>query len=272
MDAQHEGGLRHEECLSLEDILKLIYYLGLSSYGQWEDMMKKIQPDIISIDNVNVFSLYIQLRDITKKIKFALETTIVNSQKDLMLLNNYLFDIDEIYNYLNTNIVHFKEKNILRTTFSIINSIIKNKMMYRFEDEEEEEEDPMNIDIVNNDDDDDDGDVDFKRLFKSVKRYTSKNEKTDELYDQYISFKKDDSTKTLTTPGEKGRYLIKIDITDVNDLKGINKKDRWTKAAYRSQFLLQSKDSTYMQLHKIVLSKSRELAKIKNIKKQTYKN
>ena len=69
-----------------------------------------------------------------------------------MLLNTYLFDIDKIYNYLSTNIIHFKDKNILRTTFSTINSVIKNKMiMYRTE--EEEEEDTMNIDVVNDDDD-----------------------------------------------------------------------------------------------------------------------
>ena len=76
----------------------------------------------------------------------------------------------------------------------------------------------------------------------------------------------------LTTPGEKGRYLIKIEISDTKDLKGVNKNDWWLKAAYRTQFLVNSeKDSIYTQLHKIVLSKAKDLSKIKNVKKQTFR-
>ena len=79
----------------------------------------------------------------------------------------------------------------------------------------EEEEDTMNIDVVN-----DDEDVEFNKIFTSVKRRKSKSDKTDELYEQFVSFKCNGSNKTLTTPGEKGSYLIKIDITDTKDLRG----------------------------------------------------
>ena len=206
-----------------------------------------------------------------KKIKVALETTIVNSEKDMLFLNTYLFDIDEIYNYLNTHIMNFKDKIILKTVFTTINSIIK-KNMYT---EGENTMDVVNVDDDDdddNDDDDDDDDDEFNKIFTSIKRKSKKNDKTDELFEQFVSFKSNGSNKTLTTPGEKGSYLIKIDISDTNDLRGVDRKDRWLKAAYRSQFLLQCKDTTYTQLHKIILMKSRELARIKNVKKQLFKN
>lgn len=44
----------------------------------------------------------------------------------------------------------------------------------------------------------------------------------------------------IKTPGEKWGYLIKIEITDHKDLKGVDKSEWWAKAAYRSTFLLNS--------------------------------
>ena len=45
-------GVHHEELLSLEGVIRLIYYIDLSSYGQWEDMLQKIKPEIITLDDV----------------------------------------------------------------------------------------------------------------------------------------------------------------------------------------------------------------------------
>lgn len=272
MDTNTTEGVR-EDILSLEDIVRLIYYVGLSSYGHWEEMIQKLKPEIIKLDDADVFSLFVKLMDITKKIKLGLETTILYSQKDIPALNTYIFDIDMIYNYLNSYIINFKEKNISKTIFTFINNLIR-KHFITFNTEEND--DIMTLDDDddndNDNDNDDDDDDEFDKIFTSVKRSKSKNNKTDDLFEQFVSFRSNDSCKTLTTPGERGSYLIKIDISDTKDLRGVDKKDRWLKAAYRSQFLLKTKDSIYHQLHKIILTKSRELTKIKNVKKQTFKN
>ena len=100
MDIAAGPSHRTDEYVSLEDVVKLLYFYGLSSLYLWEDAIKNIKTNIINLDDLDVFNLYIRLTDITKKIRLALELTVVNSQKDLLSVNNYLFDIDEIYDYL----------------------------------------------------------------------------------------------------------------------------------------------------------------------------
>ena len=163
-------------------------------------------------------------------------------QKDLSLLNNYLFDIDEVYEYLNTTIVNFKEKNILKSTFIIINSLIKNNMMCDNDSEK------FTIDIDNEEEDEDE----FDKVFTSVK--TNENDKNNLRFEQTVMFQTGGTRKTLTTPGEKGGYLIKIEIIDTKNLVNVAKNDRWTKAAYRAAFLVDSsKDLKYVQLYKMCI-------------------
>ena len=53
----------------------------------------------------------------------------------------------------------------------------------------------------------------------------------------------------------------------------VAKNDRWTKAAYRATFLVDSsKDLKYVQLYKMILNVAKNLANIKNVKKTKFKN
>lgn len=72
----------------------------------------------------------------------------------------------------------------------------------------------------------------------------------------------------LTTPGEKGRFLIKLEVTDTRDMKGISKNGCHTKDAFRSINLLSQKYPWYIQIHKISVAK--DLSFLKNVKKDKF--
>lgn len=123
------------------------------------------------------------------------------------------------------------------------------------------------IDIDNEEEDEDE----FDKVFTSVK--TNENDKNNLRFEQTVMFQTGGTRKTLTTPGEKGGYLIKIEIIDTKNLVNVAKNDRWTKAAYRAAFLVDSsKDLKYVQLYKMILNVAKNLANIKNVKKTKFKN
>ena len=68
-----------------------------------------------------------RLSEVVKRIKIALEIKLdVNLQEKLGQLNTYLFDIEDIYDYINTSILNFNEQNIFKSTFIILNNLVKN--------------------------------------------------------------------------------------------------------------------------------------------------
>ena len=264
--------------MSLEEVFKLFYFLGLTSIQSWEMCMKSVKTELINVDNIEVITLYMRLSEVVKRIKIALEIKLdVNSQDKIVQLNNYLFDIEEIYDNIINTIPNFNEKNIIKSTFVILNNLIKNYLDFNMKNVYVGND--IDIDIDHNDDDDDNDDNDddgddereLEKIFTSVRK--SKSERKSSLFEQFVMFQSNGTRKTLKTPGETGRYLLKIEIIDTKDLKGIEVKDRWTKAAYRTTFLVGSeKDPKYIQLYKMVLNVAKHLSTIQNVKKNKFKN
>lgn len=264
--------------MSIEEILRIFYFLGITTCSKWDACMHNIRMDVMNLDCDNyadVINVYMKLIALGRRIRFGLEIYLnVNSQEKLSLIDTYLFDLTDIYDYLRENVNNFDEKNIHKTTFNVINSFVKNFLFPNNTDTDivMQNESFENVDDDNNDDDDDEEEVDneFDEIFKSVK-VKKGNSNSTSLYEQSVLFNSHGDKKMLTTPGEKGAYLIKIEITDTKDLKGVEKNDRWQKAAYKAVFLLQSnKDPNYNTLYKMILNKSRELTKIKNVKKRSF--
>lgn len=212
-------------------------------------------------DNSDLFNLYVNLFNIVKKIRTGLEITLVHSQEKLALLDNYHFDIEEAYDYLCSNIDGFKEKRIKKDTFSILHNYVKNflhpvndRMSVSHDDDDED------TDVVN----DTDGDEELDNIFSNIKSQSKKNKKL--IFEQVVTLNSNGKKRTLKTPGEKGAFLIKIEITDTKDLKGVNNSDRWMKAAYRAIFLVDSKKNPdYISTRKVVLNTLKNLSKHKDV-------
>lgn len=252
------------EYVSLEDIVKLLYFYGLTSISIWFNTLQQIKNDVYKSENVHLFEMYIKLVDITKKMKTGLELKLANSQSDLLLLDEYLFDIDDIYDYLFENIINFSNKNIPKSSYLSIFNFIKQVKPTSSNEDEVDGSDTMDLCSSNESEEDE-----FNKLFSSLKDVTEPKKKN--IFQQTLMFQSNGTRKMLTTPGEKGRYLMKIEITDTRDLRGVPKNDWWQKAAYRTQFLVDSdKNPIYTQLHKIVLNKAKDFTKIKNLKKTKF--
>lgn len=259
------GTSRNEDCnfMSMVDIIKLLYYTGLTSVALWKDVLNKIKGSVLEENDLEIFNLYIRLVDISKKIQECLEITFANhSQKHLDSVETYLFDIDEIYEFLSINTLNFFEKNVQKSVYNALVSHIKSYLVKINNDVDDDNE----IEIDDLDSEDENGE--FEKLFRSI----GTKEKKENTFQQSVMFQSNETRKTITTPGEKGGYLIKIEITDTKDLKGVNKSEWWTKAAYKSTFLINSsKDPRLIQLQKIILNVAKELATVKNVKKQKFK-
>lgn len=74
--------------------------------------------------------------------------------------------------------------------------------------------------------------------------------------------------KTITSPGEKGSHLIKIEITDFSDIKNVAVGDRWKYVAKKAIFLTKtSSDPLYKDVNKILKNVLQNLKNIKDIRK-----
>lgn len=64
---QGPSSLYQDDLLSLSDVFKTFYFLGLSSVYLWDDIIRKIKINIMNIDVIEVLNLYIKL--IVKRLK-----------------------------------------------------------------------------------------------------------------------------------------------------------------------------------------------------------
>lgn len=138
-----------------------------------------------------------------------------------------------------------------------------------------------NVHVVENEDSDDDDDDDisdadesgdeFSKIFDSIKTEDKKKDRKKKI-SQIISIVSNDNQKILTTPGEWGSHLIKIEITDTRDLKGVPKDEHWKKVGQKAVFLIKtSEDENYKKIIKILQSVGKNIASTSNVKKITKK-
>lgn len=76
----------------------------------------------------------------------------------------------------------------------------------------------------------------FSKLFKSSMKGPVKIK-------QIFQTQKNRLRRKLTTPGEEGRYMVKVEVTDTKDLRRCNPNQYWTKVSTKAIFLTESKSS-----------------------------
>lgn len=103
-------------------------------------------------------------------------------------------------------------------------------------------------------DSDSDGSDDFDRLFKikSVKKGPLKIK-------QIFQTQRKGLRRKLSTPGEEGRFMVKIEVTDTKDLKKCSSSQYWTKVSTKTIFLTEPKSRRYKEIKSMLYSVGRDL-------------
>lgn len=228
----------------------------------WEDLFKKLKEIFIENTDLAVYKLYEQLNLIINSYKNELSSDI-NSQLKIIQLEKYIFSLDELMSHIKSLSEDFSvksyKKNIILTFKSKIVSVL-----------------PTTIDNVTEKSDDEDSDCndsddEFSKIFDSITD-DSKKKKEKKAISQIIQIVSNDKQKLLTTPGEWGSHLVKIEVTDTRDLKGIPKNDRWKKICQKAVFLIKSsEDDNFKILNKILHEAGKNLALTPGVKKEIKK-
>lgn len=89
---------------------------------------------------------------------------------------------------------------------------------------------------------------------------------------QIFQTQKNNMRRKFTTPGEQGRYMVKIELTDVKDLKKCESyKSYWTKVSKKIIFLLNAEDETFKKVEDIIFEKGKEISRMKGTVKDGVK-
>lgn len=252
-----------EEVYSIEEIIKIFYFSGITTFGLWEDLFKKLTELFIENTDLAIFKLYEQLNSIINSYKNELSSEI-NSQLKMIQLQKYIFSLDELMNHIKSLSEDFSiksyKKNIVLAFKSKILSVLPTTNDNVTEKSEDEDSD-------NNDSDDE-----FSKIFDSITDDSKKKRKEKKAIPQVIQIFSNDKQKILTTPGEWGSHLVKIELTDTRDLKGVPKNDHWKKIGQKAVFLIKSSDDDNLKiLNKILHEAGKNIASTPGVKKEIKK-
>lgn len=101
-------------------------------------------------------------------------------------------------------------------------------------------------------DSDSDNSDKFDSLFKSSKKGPIKIK-------QVFQTQKKRLRRRLTTPGEEGRYMVKIELTDTKDLKNCSQNQYWTKVSAKAIFLAGPKTNLFKDVKNMLYDVGRSV-------------
>lgn len=255
-----------EEMYSLEEVIKIFYFSGVTTFGLWEELLEKLKPLLLEDLDLISFTLHQKLSFVINSYKDNLTLTEINSQLKIYELKNYVLSLDEIFNYIKSHIddlfTKCYKKNLVLNFKSIIAKILQNTNENIAENSDEDSDN-------NNEDSEDE----FNKIFDSIKSDSSEKKKDKKKkIAQSLIIAANDKQKILTTPGEWGSHLIKIEVTDTRDLKGVPKSDRWKKISQKAIFFVKSsEDNNFKELNKILQNVGKNIASTIGVKKDIKK-
>lgn len=108
----------------------------------------------------------------------------------------------------------------------------------------------------------------YDKLFKNNKHGKSSSP----VIKQVFQTVKHNTRKKMVTPGERARFMIKIELTDCKDLKKCKSpKSYWTQVSKKSVFLLESKDEMLKKIDEIMLAVGQRISKTKGVEIEALK-
>jgi hypothetical protein len=77
--------------------------------------------------------------------------------------------------------------------------------------------------------------------------------------------------RKLTTPGEEGRYMIKIELTDTKDLKKCKMNQYWQKVNTKAVFLAEPKSELYKKINNMLFSVGQKIKSMPGVESDEMK-
>lgn len=98
------------------------------------------------------------------------------------------------------------------------------------------------------------------------------NDESTSLISQSISRNLPDSVNTVSSPGERGAFLIKLEIYNCKNIQNLPKNQWWRVADLKMNFLTQnSVDPLHLQVTKVVQTATGRIRQLKDLKKEVLK-
>lgn len=267
------------KCYDLKGVVNLLILIGMTSVNIWERVIFDAKKRVSDVMNVELTTLYFNLKMVCNSICTGIATNCDLSQEKLEMINDIERDYNEIMEHAGPTINIFNQnrysvevvrifKDLAQDIIAQINSIEisddeeksknKPKNKKRKTDEQEDDEDDNN--------DNGDEEDELLRLFgKKCGSFKSKSKKL--VFSQQVTTRTDEIMRKCTTPGESGKYLMKIEITDCDDLKGTKPAQYWTKVWKKAVFLVDDdKDPAFTAMNGVWMSQAKRILKMKDVK------
>lgn len=300
------GGQSFKLALVVENLI----LLGMTSLGMWDRVLTSMKTHTEIVMNTECVSLYFVLKQLYNALSSKIYADGDLSQEKLPLITNNELSYEEIMQILNPIL---KKKAHKDRTFSltcvqkitnlarkIIQDILsptsdkkrtKSKQTKNAKKAKKDTED-VSMDkeecsssystassvcsstASSSTDDDSSEDDEFDKIFK---KNTKKQRKTKSVViKQLFQYRKPKSIQKIITPGEEGKYLIKIELTDTKDLKECSDPTSyWQKISKKAYFLTEKKNPKYKATNDLLKTVAKELSEIEGVnceKKKISKN
>lgn len=229
---------------TLKQIVKLLIYLGLKNIYLWDQLLEKSFKDTAEQNDI----LTIQLLELLQEF--------INSLKD-EIRSKYNAQIQEDSFFERYMLDPFKDLNNINcaNVFSI--QIVEKFKLYVKDFLNNRLQSPQAETSKNN--------TELLSIFNVVNDHLIK-------IPQIFALKDNDCHKVFTTPGETGDYLVKIEVTNTEEIASINVVDRWRLVSKKAIFLINSdKDKKYKLIQDILKDVAIEIAQIQGVKNEVKK-
>lgn len=262
----------------LKGVVNLLILVGMTSVNIWEKVIFDVKKKVSDLMNIELTTLYFNLKMVSSSICTGISTNADLSQEKLELINEVDRDYNEIMEYASPALQVFSQNRysveVVKMFKELVQDIIVKMNSIEISDDEEKSKPgskkrksaQQNDD--NDEEEDDDGNDDEDELFRLFgKKCSSKNKSKKLAISQQVTTKNDEVTRKCITPGETGKYLMKIEITDCDDLKGIKPAQYWTKVWKKAVFLVgDDKDPAFIALNNVWMNQAKRLLQMKDVK------
>jgi len=114
---------------------------------------------------------------------------------------------------------------------------------------------------------DSESDSEYESVFKTVKKPTTSVQR----FRQLFQTQNEKVRRKLVTPGEEGRFMVKIELTDTKDLKKLKPSQYWQKVKTKAVFLADPKCELYQNIKNVLLNVGEKVKSIKGVESDEIK-
>lgn len=239
---------KNESSYTLKGVIEILILLGLNSVSLWEKTLYAIRTGVSDLMNSEVTSLYFHLKLVSNAIGSGVALSGDLSEYKLDYMNEAEREYEELIKYTEPIFEVYSKVRYSIDSVKLLHDLVKKSMN-------------------GNKNDDKRADTEEDDVFNLFGLGIGKKCKGNTLISQQVAIRNEETLRRCTTPGEEGRYLLKIEITDCEDLKGITQDRYWTKISKKVVFLVKDdNDPAFEKLNEIFTEQAKRILKIKDTK------